>query len=161
MKRLFFFCALLFSAQSVMATEPLHDRLSYQGYEGNIFPSECCWLEKKDSRQLRELQGKIFREQSCSAIGGPVSDLKLEDDKLFLTSLRVCGGDIALSKIYPKTEQPIFADWLTDTYSTQFNYLCHNEDNRSVYEFEHTLVVEKGILMSKETIVNDRSTCTQ
>lgn len=109
MKRILLFCLLLFSAQSVMATQPLIDQLTSEGYKGIIFPEDCCWLKKPKSRKLT----KLARESSCSAIGGPVSNIKLENDQLFLTGLYKCGGDISLSEVYPKFGEQELATWLS------------------------------------------------
>ncbi len=156
MKHILLFCLLLFSAQSVMATQPLIDQLTSDGYDGIIFPKKCCWLEKPKSRKLK----KLIRESSCSAIGGPVSNIKLEDDRLFLTSLYRCGSDIALKEVYPKFGEQELAKWLSGTYYAKLNYLCLDKSYKNVYEFEHTLIVNKGIVLSKETVVNDKSNCS-
>lgn len=156
MKYILLFGLLLLSAQSVIATEPLVDQLTAEGYDGIIFPEKCCWLEKPKSKKLK----KLARESSCSAIGGPISNIKLEDDRLFLTGLYKCGADILLSEVYPKFGQQQLATWLNGTYYAKLNYLCLDKSYTNVYEFEHTLIVKKGIVVSKETIVNDKSTCS-
>ncbi len=152
---------MLVATKSLFATEPLHDELTFEGHTGNIFPSKCCWLKKPDSKKLREIERDIIENRSCSAIGGPVSKLKLENNKLFLTSLYQCGGDIELSEVYPEFTEPALAVWLSGTYYTNLNYLCRNKKGKPVYEFEHTLIVNKGIVTSKTTVNNDKSSCVE
>ncbi len=161
MNRLFLLCLILFSTQSVIATEPLHDELTSQGNKGDIFPSKCCWLNKPDSKELRKIQRDIIEKRSCSAIGGPVSKLKLEKDKLFLTSLYKCGGNIELSEVYPSFKKTELAVWLTDTYHANLNYLCRDKNGKPVYEIELKLIVDKGIVMSKSTVTNNKSACAK
>ncbi len=154
------FIVFLLSTQSMSATEPLHDTLSYQGQTGNIFPEKCCWLKKPESKELRALEIKIMEQGRCSAIGGPVSQLKLEDKKLFLTGLYKCGGDIPLSDVYPAFTKPALAVWLSGTFHSNLKYLCHNKKGRMVFETEMTLVVEKGLVIKNTKKINDKSSCT-
>ena len=156
MNRILFFWCILFTTQGAIATEPLHDKLIYQGHTGNIFSLKSSWLKKPKSKELTEI---IRNMGFCSAIGGPVSKLKLENNKLYLTSLYKCGGDIELSEVYPKLTTPALATWLTGTYLVNLNYLCRNNKGRFVYRVELSLKVNKGIVSSIKTINNDKSTC--
>ncbi len=158
-RRISFFCLILLTTQNIFATQPLYDQLTYQGYTGYIFPSECCWLKKPRSKKLDKIQKDNIEKRSCSAIGGPVSKLKLENNKLYLTSLYQCGGDLPLSDVYPKLKQPALATWLTGTYKVKLNEICLTKGYNSVYEFHHTLIVKEGILTSISTTKNDKSTC--
>jgi len=155
-----FFCLIFLINHNAFATEPLHDQLTYQGHTGNIFPSECCWLNKPRSTELDKIERDNIEKRSCSAIGGPVSKLKLEKNKLYLTSLYQCGGDLPLSEVYPKFKQPPLAIWLTGTYHSNLNFLCH-KGHKLIYEFNHTFIVKEGIVTSKSTVKNDKSTCTK
>lgn len=157
--RISILCLILLVVQNVSATELLIDQITYQGYKGNIFPSECCWLKKPKSKELSRIERNNIEKRTCTAIGGPVSKLELVKDKLYLTSLYQCGGDLPLSEVYPELKQPALAVWLSGTYQASLNSLCLNKYYETIYEFRHTLTVEKGIVTSISTTKNDRTAC--
>jgi hypothetical protein len=61
-----------------LATEPLHDQLTVDNDIGQIFPEKCCWLALAES----ELFLSARRAASCTAIGGPVGQHRLSEDKI-------------------------------------------------------------------------------
>lgn len=59
---------LIGAIPQAFATEPLHDQLTIDAEQGQIFPEKCCWIDLPESRQLQELR----LSDRCSALGGPV-----------------------------------------------------------------------------------------
>lgn len=139
-------CTLLSSY--VLATEPLHDELLFNGKIGDIFPEKCCWMKLPESKKLNEIRKK----EACSAIGGPVGKFKYEDGKLWLTSLFRCSGEIQLKEVYPDLSTPALATWLTGKFRAGFGYLCTDKSYKIIYESELTLTVDQGIVNSIEEI---------
>ena len=148
-------CFVFGFISSVFATEPLHDRLIIGESEGIIFPEKCCWLDLPKSKKLSELNLK----QRCSAIGGPVGIFTLADGKLWLTGLRVCGGEISLSEVYPNLSDNIFANWLNGKFNAYMDFLCRNSKSKKIYKTELEFYVEKGVVISKKEISNDERVC--
>ena len=148
-------CFVFGFISNAFATEPLYDRLIIGESEGIIIPEKCCWLDLPKSKKLRELKFK----QRCSAIGGPVGIFTLADGKLWLTGLRVCGGEISLNEVYPDRSDNIFANWLNGKFNAYMDFLCRNSKSKIIYKTELELYVEKGIVISKKLISNDESVC--
>jgi len=148
-------CFVFGFISSVFASEPLHDRLIIGESEGIIFPEKCCWLDLPKSKKLRELKFK----QRCSAIGGPVGIFTLADGKLWLTGLRVCGGEISLNEVYPDRSSNTFANWLNGKFYAYMDFLCRISKSKKIYKTELELNVEKGVVISKRVISNDESAC--
>ena len=159
-RRISLFCLIILISNSVFATAPLHDFLTYQGRTIAIYPEECCWLKKPRSKELDRIQKENIEQRSCSAIGGPVSKIKLEKNKLYLIGLYQCGGDLPLNQVYPQFKQPPLATWLTGTYRSDFNYLCH-KGHIPISEINLTFTVKEGIVTSISTVKKDKSICKE
>ncbi|MBH9579754.1 hypothetical protein I7X39_22935 [Inhella sp. 1Y17] len=147
--------ALWYLMPVASATEPLHDQLVIDSKAGQIFPEKCCWLELPDSEELRSAR----RAESCSAIGGPVGQFKLLDDKIWLTGLYRCGGGIPLKSIFPNLPDPALADWLSGTFTARIDYLCRNQVGAPIYKREINLVIQRGVVRSRGEKINDESLC--
>lgn len=137
------------------ATEPLHDQLAVDSQRGQIFPEKCCWIDLPDSEQLRNLR----LTEHCSAIGGPVGQFKLEDDKIWLTGLYRCGGGIPLKSVFPNLPDPAFAEWLNGKFIVRVDYLCCSQAGVPVYRREINLVIRRGAVQSRDEKIYDESSC--
>jgi hypothetical protein len=147
---------LMWQMPWALATEPLRDQLTVDSQTGQIFPEKCCWLELPDSELLRSAR----RSESCSAIGGPVGQFKLSEDKIWLTGLYKCGGGIPLKSVFPNLPDPAAAEWLSGKFIARVGYLCRNKVGAPVYKREISLVVQRGIVQSRDEKVNDDSSCS-
>lgn len=103
---------MLLASQNVLATDPMNDRLNYEGNWGSIATATGGRIDIPNSEQLNAMQRSYFENRSCTAPGAPAASLKLDNDKLYLLNLYDCSGDIPLSKIYPELKQPVLANWL-------------------------------------------------
>ncbi len=137
------------------ATEPLHDQLMIDSYRGQIFPEKCCWVDLPESELLR----KARLSERCSAIGGPVGQFRLAEDKIWLTGLYRCGGELPLKSVFPNLPDPALADWLTGKFIARLDYLCRNQTGAPVYRREISLVIERGVVKSRVEKANDESLC--
>lgn len=137
------------------ATEPLYDRLTVDSETGLIFPEKCCWLELPDSEQLRSAR----RAETCSAMGGPVGQFMLLEGKIWLAGLYRCGGAIPLKSMFPDLPDPAMAEWLSGKFMVRVGYLCRNRAGATVYKREIGLMVQRGLVKSRDEKVNDDSSC--
>lgn len=153
----FFFLCMAMGGR-IFATEPLYDQYSVDEENGWIFPSECCWMTLPASERLTAMKRA---EIGCSAIGGPVGKFKLESGKLWLTGLHKCGGDVALSEVYPDFESPTLANWLTGTFTAQIGLLCNDMHEQPIYSLKQVMDVEQGIVKSVSETRNNISSCSK
>lgn len=116
--------ALWLLAASAQATRPLMDRVQYAGLHGEILPEACCWMPLPPSQALAEAR----LAQQCSALGGPVGRFALEDGQLWLQGLHTCGGELALSTIYPQMDGPVRADWVSGQFTLDLGPGCQGDD---------------------------------
>lgn len=137
------------------ATEPLHDGLVFQGKSGIIYPVKCCWMELPSSEALTAIR----RKELCSAIGGPVGNFRLQDGKLWLTELSRCSGTIPLSQVFSDLANPAHAIWVTGAFVGKLNWLCLGNDDRSIFELELSLQIERGVVVSISEYHRDKSKC--
>ena len=115
--------ALWLLAASAQATRPLMDRVQHAGLHGEILPEACCWMPLPPSQALAEAR----LAQQCSALGGPVGRFALEDGQLWLQGLHTCGGELALSTIYPQMHGPVRADWVSGQFTLDLGPGCQGD----------------------------------
>lgn len=137
------------------ATEPLHDQLIIDSQSGQIFPEKCCWVDLPDSELLRSAR----LAERCSAIGGPIGQFKLAEDRIWLSGLYRCGGALPLKSFFPNLPDPALAEWLSGKFFARVDYLCRNQAGALVYRREINLVIQHGVVKSREEKVNDDSSC--
>ena len=102
--------ALFLISGAAYATPPLRDSLEFQSQITPMFPSTGSWLELPASAKLEEMRRA---EEGCSAIGGPVGRWRVIDNRLWLSSLSRCRGDVELSAVYGGSNEPILAVWVS------------------------------------------------
>ena len=155
LKQIAVLLALTLLPPCASATEPLHDQLTIDSQRGHIFPEKCCWVELPESELLRSAR----LSERCSAIGGPVGQFKLADNKIWLTGLYRCGGELPLKSVFPNLSDTALADWLTGKFIARVDYLCRNQTGAPVYRREINLVIERGVVQSRIEVANDDSSC--
>lgn len=86
--------------------------------------------------------------ESCSAIGGPVGKWRIAENRLWLTGLDRCGGEVALSAVYGKSDDPLFAYWVTaELLSNRGIVLCGAPGfGDVVWERRLTIKIEEGFV---------------
>lgn len=142
-----FAAAILWAVMgSVFATPPLMDSLEFQSETSSVRVSgeQGLWLPLPHSPKLQEMR----RTENCSAVGGPVGTWRIAENRLWLTGLYRCGGDVALSTVYGKSDEPLFAYWVTaELLSNRGTVLCGTPGfGDVVWERKLTIKVEKGLV---------------
>lgn len=100
--------ALLLASLHCHSSTPLMDSIEYDGQTTIAWPDDKPWFDLPANEKLTELR----RTQRCSAIGGPRAKWRLENGRLWLIGLFVCGRDIPLENVFV-SPQPILATWIT------------------------------------------------
>lgn len=100
---------LLLLAGTCYATQPLMDRLEYEGEQSIVSPRGRPWLELPENEKTQEIR----LQARCSAIGAPRAEWKVSDSRLWLVGLFKCGGDIKLEAVYGGNGEPMLAEWIT------------------------------------------------
>jgi len=158
---IFIFALALGSFSICSATEPLHDQLEVGKQSGPFFPDKCCWIDMPKTEKMVEAR----LAERCSAIGGPVGHFRLEDNKIWLDKLLVCGGDIPLKKIYPELDSPAHAAWLNGVFFAKIEHACVVRADSSIsglkplYRTTLRLEVKDGIITRMQRQENDTSIC--
>ena len=123
------------------ATEPLPDRIWYQGRAGTVYQVGKGGLALPPSEPLRAL----VRAQSCSAMGGPRGVYKVVHGRLWLAGLYTCSAAIGLRDVYPDMLTPPVAQWVSGVLVAQVGkFVCMSAQGRPMHEFDVQLTVEKG-----------------
>lgn len=114
--RLLLLTAIFLTASSNgQATMPLIDSIKYEGKWHQVTAEKSTWIPLKDSEALRDLYLQLGR-RFCSALGGPKGNWKIEDNKLWLSSLFSCGGVThSIEPIYGGEGNAVHAEWVSDT----------------------------------------------
>lgn len=137
------------------ATAPLFDDLIDGASSGLLFAEKCCGVELPRTERLIELR----KAQNCSAIGGPVGEYELRDEKLFLVKLRACSGTIPLTDLFPGMAGPIEANWLDGQFTAVMDRACWDSKGTNLYKTTIKLSVLKGKVVQKDRSTNDLSDC--
>ena len=145
--------ALWLLAASAQATRPLLDRIQHAGLHGQILPEACCWVPLPPSPALAEAR----LAQQCSAIGGPVGRFALEDGQLWLQGLLTCGGELALSAIYPQMSGPVRADWVSGHFTLDLGPGCQGGDGLHQPSQRWRVQLAQGRVMAMEAVALDPS----
>jgi len=134
----------------------LHDFVTIDGQDGQIFPEKCCLIELPKSEGLSAARNI----ENCSAIGGPVGRFRIADGKIWLVGLFRCAGDIPLEDIYPEMENPAHATWLSGVFYAAINFMCRKPNSfGSLYRTTFRLEIEKGVISNMQRKENDEAAC--
>lgn len=116
------------------ATPPLPDQLLYDNERVSI----DRWLALPFTAGYSAAMG---RHATCSAIGGPRGVWAIENSKLWLAALHVCGGSLRLQEVYPGAPEPWHATWVSGKFTAQYgDVLCWYVHRAAL--FRHSLAVE-------------------
>lgn len=129
------------------ATLPLMDTVEYQGQTTVV-----AWLAFPQNDAIQEIR----REERCSAIGAPRATWRIVDDRLWLTGLFKCGGDISLKSVYGGSGEPMLAEWISGPLETyRGKQLCSSEMGwPGIHERTLVFHVERGVVMKISETVN-------
>lgn len=135
--------ALLLASLHCHSSTPLMDSIEYDGQTTIAWPDDKPWFDLPANEKLTELR----RTQRCSAIGGPRAKWRLENGRLWLIGLFVCGRDIPLENVFV-SPQPILATWITGNLLThKGRLLCRDYYGPGIYETTVVLRIENGVLL--------------
>lgn len=137
------------------ATEPLHDHVVIEGKAGLLLPETCCWVKLPPSPALSAAK----RSQRCSALGGPVGNFRLQDNKLILVSLRTCSGELPLQQFYAGAPKEMAATWLSGKFRVELDPLCTTGAGRMLHATTMQLVVDAGNLVTSQKQTRDGAAC--
>ena len=133
---------------NAQATRPLMDVVQHAGLYGEILPEACCWMPLPPSPALVEAR----LAQQCSALGGPVGRFALEDGQLWLQGLHTCGGEVALSTIYPQMSGPVQADWVSGRFTLDLGPGCLDADGLPQPSLRWRVVLAQGRVTAMEAV---------
>lgn len=144
------------------ATRPLFDLVEIDGQTGELYPKSGIWIDLPASEGLTEIE-KQYPPGSCSAIGGPRGVYAIRDNKLFLTSIRVCGASFELKDVYPQRQTPMLADWVSgELTATTGKVICpSNKGDYFILENLFSIRVERGLVKSMRKLDNGSATDCQ
>ena len=147
---------ILLICQKLSATSQVPDYLIIEKDTFKIFSNPLESYFEKDKRP------KILDDWCSTACWrGYVAYWKLTNDSLFLVGLNSCcekNSKIDLKEVFPNRNpnQPIFADWVTDTLTSPSGKLLNyvHMGYGSTYERETDYIFEKGIFKYKKEYLN-------
>ena len=123
------------------ATEPLFDHVEIDGESEQLHDIAKGWVELPRNERMRE----IVIAEHCSAVGARRGQYLVTNGQLWLRGLYRCGGDIALTDVYPQARGFMAATWVSGQLVAELGaVICRTKEGLQRFTRTAQLTVDAG-----------------